>query len=155
MKFWQWWCILIFHRGKREEERNKRDVSARARYLWFGEDVKRAKLRTGIVPRFDDPSGECGDTGAGVLFIRIRGKNNPRGSPCLSFGTRDLVGLPTLVCRNVRLPNSVRERRRRKYRAWYRGVLEQILPPILDYVCLRAANSVSASSTDRSSFFLL
>ena len=28
-------------------------------------------------------------TGAGVLFIRIRGKNNPRGSPCLSFGTRE------------------------------------------------------------------
>lgn len=34
-------------------------------------------------------------TGAGVLFIRIRGKNNPV-APVFVFGTRDLVG-PWLV----------------------------------------------------------
>lgn len=55
-----------FSSGKRKKEkekkkeRNKRDVSA-TRYRWFREDVKRAKLRTGIVPRFDDPCGECGE----------------------------------------------------------------------------------------------
>lgn len=43
-------------------------------------------------------------TGAGVLFIRIRGKNNPVAPVVCLWNARPGWSLVGLVCRNARLP---------------------------------------------------